>query len=109
VYEWFRSEQQLVDCTYGDGYSCQNGGWEEAAWQYLATSGGQAVETSYPYTAIAEHCKLNPLTMEIGAKLSSNAVEWIPSKDVNAMMRVLTEGRIISIYIQLPLSFNNYR
>ena len=100
-----------MDCTYGDDYNCANGGSEEAAWQYLASNGGQVHETSYPYTAKAGPCKACPSCgMKIGAKIASdNPVQWIASNEVNAMKSVLVEGRMIAIYIQVPNSFFNYK
>jgi hypothetical protein len=48
--------------------------------------------------------------MWIGAQISSaNPAEWIASKDTTAMMSVLAGGRILSIYMQLPNTFFNYK
>ena len=105
-FDWLYSEQQLVDCSRTDGCS---GGWEHEAWQYLASNGGQTDEFSYPYTAEVGTCMF-PGDMPIGAQISSsNPAEWIASKDTTAMMNVLAGGRILSIYMQLPNSFFNYK
>ena len=100
------SEQQLVECSAeSDGCS---GGWEHEAWQYLASCGGQTFESSYPYTARdGANCRFNTKDMAIGAKLSTlNYVEWILKDD---MMSILSSGRILTVYIQLPDSFMNYK
>jgi hypothetical protein len=95
-----------VDCSRENGCS---GGWEHEAWQYLASNGGQAVESSYPYKGQLGSCMFSSGSMTIGAEISSDSVQWIHAKDTNAMMNVLSEGRILSIYMQLPDSFMNYR
>lgn len=101
------SEQQLVECSSGSGCS---GGWEHEAWQYLASCGGHAFESSYPYTARNGVCRFSTRDMAIGAKLSvSNYVEWVPKNDVSTMMSILSSGRILTVYIHLPDSFLNYK
>ncbi|KAK4014000.1 zingipain-2 [Daphnia magna] len=100
------SEQQLVDCSRANGCA---GGWEHDAWQYLASNGGQDLESRYPYTARAATCTFQNANSP-GAQISSTRpVQWIASGDTNTMMSVLTGGRILSIYMQLPNSFMNYR
>ncbi|XP_057381087.1 uncharacterized protein LOC130703664 [Daphnia carinata] len=99
------SEQQLVDCSRANGCS---GGWEDEAWQYLSTVGGQIIESTYPYTAKVATCKFQS-TSSPGAQISTTFVQWIPTRDTIAMMTVLTEGRIISTYMQLPNSFMSYQ
>jgi cathepsin S len=99
------SEQQLVDCSRVNGCS---GGWEHEAWKYLSANGGQATERSYAYTAKAGTCRFSTSTMSIGAKVSSSAyVEWVGT--VDKMKTVLASGRILSIYMQLPSTFFNYK
>nr|CAH0107394.1 unnamed protein product [Daphnia galeata] len=101
------SEQQLVDCSRDNGCS---GGWEHEAWEYLASNGGQTDESSYPYTATAGTCQFSSWDMTIGAEISSsNPVEWIASKDTTAMMTALADGRILSIYMQMPSTLFNYK
>ncbi|XP_046455088.1 zingipain-2-like [Daphnia pulex] len=99
------SEQQLVDCSRDNGCS---GGWEHEAWQYLASNGGQMTESSYPYTAVVGTCHLNTSVVAIGAQVSSSSpVEWVGT--ISGMKTVLASGRILSIYMQLPSSFFNYK
>ncbi|XP_046457724.1 zingipain-2-like isoform X2 [Daphnia pulex] len=101
------SEQQIVDCSPGSGCS---GGWEHDAWKYLASCGGHALESSYPYAGRDGACRFSPTGMTIGAKLlTSNPVEWVPSKDTSTMMNILSDGRILTVYIHLPDSFFNYK
>lgn len=100
------SEQQIVDCSREDGCS---GGWKQVAWQYLASNGGQTDDSSYPYTAETRTCVFSPSDMSIGAEISSSdPVEWVAWQDPTAMMTVLAGGRIISIYMQLPVSVFSY-
>jgi len=49
--------QQLVDCTYN--YNGCDGGWYTDAWSYLKQAGGQALESSYPYTAGYNGCQFS--------------------------------------------------
>ncbi|XP_046656751.1 zingipain-2-like [Daphnia pulicaria] len=101
------SEQQIIDCSRANGCS---GGWEHEAWQYLASNCGQTDEKSYPYTAKAGDCKFSTRNMTIGAQISSsNPVRWVPAGDTKAMMSILSGKRILSIYMQLPDSFMNYK
>ena len=96
-----------MDCSRDNGCS---GGWEHEAWQYLASNGGQTDEYSYRYTATVGTCVFSSSDMWIGAQISSaNPAEWIASKDTTAMMSVLAGGRILSIYMQLPNTFFNYK
>ena len=98
------SEQMLVDCVTGWGWG------EDDSWKYLALVGGQAIDSSYPYTAGPKPCNFSSSKMKIGAKISPAVpVEQIASNDVNAMMSVLASGRLLTIYIQLPGSFFNYK
>jgi hypothetical protein len=47
--------------------------------------------------------------MSIGAEISSSdPVELVAWQDPTAMMTVLAGGRIISIYMQLPVSVFSY-
>ncbi|EFX83641.1 hypothetical protein DAPPUDRAFT_315500 [Daphnia pulex] len=99
------SEQQLVDCSRVNGCS---GGWEHEAWQYLSANGGQATERYYPYKAVAGTCRFSTSTMSIGAQVNSSAyVEWAGT--VDTMKTVLASRRILSVYMQLPSSFFNYK
>ncbi|XP_046455378.1 zingipain-2-like [Daphnia pulex] len=96
----------IVDCSREEGCS---GGWEQEAWQYLASNGGQTDDSSYPYTTETRTCVFIPSDMSIGAEISSSdPVEWVAWQDPTAMMTVLAGGRIISIFMQLPESFFSY-
>nr|CAH0098611.1 unnamed protein product [Daphnia galeata] len=100
------SEQQLVDCdTVNAG--C-NGGWYDDAWKYLASAGGQATASSYPYRGVKGTCSLKAAI--IGAILSlSSPIRPIVSKDVTTMMRLLHQKRLVSTVVAITNSFLNYR
>ena len=81
----------------------------ETAWQYLSSHRGQTYEKSYPYSAKAGPCKFPSASMAIGAKISSKYTELIAEKDTNAMMTMLSKGKILTVGFSVPGSFFNYK
>ena len=105
------SEQQLVECSAAESGGC-SGGWEHEAWQYLASNGRQTDESSYPYTATVG----NVLFQFFGHDDRSSSF-FLKSRRMDrftrhhcTMMTVLAGGeRILSVYMQLPNTFFNYK
>jgi len=62
------SEQNLVDCAFSTGnYGCE-GGWPEAAMEYVINNHGVDTEDSYPYIGLDGTCNFSNKT--VGAQLS---------------------------------------
>ncbi|KAL2937915.1 Senescence-specific cysteine protease SAG12, partial [Bienertia sinuspersici] len=49
------SEQELIDCDRGENLGCQ-GGYMEAAFEFIVKNGGIASEKQYPYTGRDDRC-----------------------------------------------------
>jgi len=92
------SEQQLVDCddtcvTYKGQKVCNegcNGGFQDAAFNYIIANGGIDTEASYRYTGMDGRCKFKKDT--IGAKLSS--WKWLSTNEDKLAEQLMLEGPI---------------
>jgi hypothetical protein len=95
------SEQNLVDCSYGEG--C-DGGWPEAAMRYVAENRGLDTEDAYPYTATDNSCAY--------AKNSSggtvNGTENITAGSMAALYEAIAKVGPISVAIDAEGDFQFY-
>jgi len=72
------SEQQLVDCSRGQGNQGCNGGWPSNALKY-AIANGWATETEYPYTAKDQTCKKTGGSIRIAGQKSFSGCSGLSS------------------------------
>lgn len=63
------SEQQLVDCSGGQGNMGCSGGWPQWAFAYIIQAGGQMAQKDYPYTGRDGKCGFKASAVK--AKISS--------------------------------------
>ena len=93
----------MVDCST-DNYGC-NGGFTEAAWQYLASNGGQCTGAAYPYQAVDGTCQESNCTK--AATLSqTDTVLSLP--DEKSIMTELSKNGLVSIAFTVVDSFYSY-
>ena len=102
--DWQISEQQLVDCSTAD-FGCK-GGFYDWAWEYIDSAGGQVTNASYPYIGVQSSCKSSKGI--IAAKVSS-VVTYIKENDTKTMMTLLSQNRLIAVFIAAVNSFFNYK
>jgi len=84
------SEQQLVDCSGGEGNQGCNGGLMDYAFQYVIKNGGIAAESSYAYTARDGTCK-SPLPAS-ASKITG--FKDVPAGNEGALMTALQLGPV---------------
>jgi len=90
------SPQQIVDCDTSD-YGC-NGGWPYNAYAYIINTGGQELDSSYPYTAVDGTCVFN--SAEVVAKISAwNWVNQDPSTENTTMLDWVANNGPVSVCV----------
>ncbi|CAF0720178.1 unnamed protein product [Adineta steineri] len=89
------SEQQLIDCSGGDGeYGC-TGGFTDDAFVYVINAGGIETESSYSYKAADQTCMLNATS--IAVKVCDFV--GLPSGDEVALQQAVATVGPISVMI----------
>jgi C1A family cysteine protease len=99
------SEQNLVDCAGGFGCDGCEGGWMNAAMEYVHYNGGIDSEIDYPYTAEDGVCKY--AKNESSAKVKS-VVNITQADDAGLLHAVATIGPI-SVAIDAEYDFQLYK
>lgn len=95
------SEQQLVDCG---GRGC-NGGWMQDMFDYIKRSGGVAIQSDYPYTAIQGQCQADS-KQKVGNVVSYRMVR---RGDENDLMQALKLGPVSVAFNAGTQQFSYYR
>lgn len=99
------SEQQLVDCSK-QSKGCGGGSFVGAFIYLSGNSKGQYTAASYPYKGVDGKC----VSGVQGAAISSTTpVTSIKAGDVNTMIKLLNEKRILSIGVKIVKSFAQYK
>lgn len=98
------SEQQIVDCTNGNGNFGCGGGWPRKAYEYIARNGGIDSESSYPYEAQNNACRFNPGT--ISATLRGYVA--IQSGNEEAMKQAVADAGPIDVIFTVTDAFYGY-
>lgn len=99
------SEQNLMDCSTGEGNNGCQGGLMDNAFKYIISNGGIDTEASYPYTA--ENGKCHFRASDVGATMTS--FKDIPKEDCNALESAVGSVGPISVAMDAShLSFQLY-
>ncbi|PON33768.1 Cysteine Protease [Parasponia andersonii] len=100
------SEQQLLDCSYGNGnYGC-SGGLIETAFEYIIQNKGLASETSYPYQDRDDlACQAGNKAVDPATKITG--YERVPEGE-EALLKAVS-GQPVALGIESSWSFRMYR
>lgn len=100
------SEQNLVDCTKGNGNHGCRGGWMDTAFDYIKQNGGIDTEESYPYLATdVQQCKYNK--DKIGATCTGHMS--IQAGDEEKLKNAAATVGPIAVAIQVNTNFQHYQ
>ncbi|EDO41322.1 predicted protein [Nematostella vectensis] len=102
------SQQNLMDCSWGEGNNACDGGEDFRSYQYIMKSGGIATEESYgPYLGADGYC--HKKDAEIGATITGYVN--ITEGDLSALKTAIAQKGPISVSIDAShksLSFYSY-
>ncbi|KAK0419020.1 hypothetical protein QR680_013908 [Steinernema hermaphroditum] len=101
------SEQNLLDCTWGYNNEGCDGGWPDAALQYVKDNGGVDTEEGYPYIEEdGEECLFNKSA--IGTR--EDGFVALPQGDEEALMKAVATVGPVSVVIDATYgSFQLYK
>ena len=98
------SEQELLDCTSGNGVGHCDGNWPEPIYDYQKSQ-GQVAESSYKYVGKQQSCSAN------GKSKIAKVTNYFkaPVKDENALKEWVGTYGVHSIVIEVNDAFMSYR
>jgi len=97
------SEQQMVDCSRSYGNLGCNGGYEDRAFLYIKTVGGQELSSDYPYTASNGKCSFDKSKI----KASIVGYQVLPQQDCAGLMTSATQ-QPVSVGVAVTQPFQSY-
>jgi len=99
------SEQQLVDCSGGEGNKGCQGGLMDNAFNWIIKSGGVCLEKDYPYTAKdTAACRTDcPKTANTAVSKIAN----VPQRDENALATALS-AQPVSVAVAANENWQHY-
>ncbi|MEW5301330.1 MAG: hypothetical protein WDW36_004195 [Sanguina aurantia] len=99
------SEQQVIDCSWDFGPNGCSGGDYQPVFNYVATTGGIALEQEYPYQGANDYCRASNHTM-VG---QFDGFIEIESRDVETLMEAVYKFGPISVAVDAAAeSFRYY-
>uniref|UniRef100_A0A0G4H8P6 Peptidase C1A papain C-terminal domain-containing protein n=1 Tax=Chromera velia CCMP2878 TaxID=1169474 RepID=A0A0G4H8P6_9ALVE len=100
------SEQQLVDCSWGEGNKGCSGGLMDAAFRYVKKH-GLCSETDYPYEAINGKCRARECDPLL---IGFNGFYDVPRRSETALMAAVAEHGPVAVAIQAnEMAFKFYK
>uniref|UniRef100_A0A0G4H4Z5 Peptidase C1A papain C-terminal domain-containing protein n=1 Tax=Chromera velia CCMP2878 TaxID=1169474 RepID=A0A0G4H4Z5_9ALVE len=100
------SEQQLVDCSWGEGNQGCDGGLMDNAFRY-AEKNGLCSETDYPYEAINGECRASECQSELSGV---SGFYDVPRETEEALMAAVSQHGPVAIAIQAnDMAFKFYK
>ncbi|KAF7494212.1 Digestive cysteine proteinase 3 [Sarcoptes scabiei] len=91
------SEQELVDCSDGEGNEGCDGGWMDSAFEFVIKADGIDTEKSYPYHGVNQVCRSYQKNKTIGATIETYVD--VKAKSEKALQRATAKVGPISVAI----------
>ncbi|PQQ05588.1 ervatamin-C-like [Prunus yedoensis var. nudiflora] len=97
------SEQQLLDCTSGNGNQGCNGGFMLSSFEYIQQNGGIASEENYPYQAVQGTCNASQPAVQI------TGYEKVPANSEDDLLKAVSMQPVSIAIVASGDEFKNYQ
>ncbi|KAL6289572.1 hypothetical protein ACE6H2_007082 [Prunus campanulata] len=97
------SEQQLLDCTRGNGNNGCDGGSMPPSFEYIQQNGGIASEENYPYQAMEGTCAANQPTVQI------TGYEKVPANSEEDLLKAVSMQPVSIAIVASGEEFRHYQ